>query len=380
MLAGTSTTGAGTTMTVEAEQGLAVGSGTNNNGANLILSSGPVGTGGSGGSSGNLQLNIGGTNNLTLTSGALNWASALTAVSLGQTSTSTAPGANFTISSQSTSQNSANAGNLVLQSGTSSTGTAGNITFNIGSTQELTLVDTTLSWAVGINGPIINQTTTTVNGATGNNLLIHAQTASTGSSTGGNLNLSSGSGQTAGNVNLQAGGSSALTVGQNTITLGANVANSSTVLQVSGTTNLTLTSALLTWATGITTPKISQANNTTNSATATSFTIQAANATGTTAVGGNLVCTSGSGTATDGYLLLQNGGTTVMSIGPNGILGPTSTKTGNYTINSGSTPDDIILCNQSAGITITLPVPAAGACYTIKDISGNAVTNNITIA
>jgi len=59
-----------------------------------------------------------------------------------------------------------------------------------------------------------------------------------------------------------------------------------------------------------------------------------------------------------------------------------TTKTANYTIDSGSLSggDEVILCNFSAGHTVTLPTPTGGRIITIKDISGTAATNNITIA
>lgn len=55
--------------------------------------------------------------------------------------------------------------------------------------------------------------------------------------------------------------------------------------------------------------------------------------------------------------------------------------TSSYTVNSGATPDKVILCNASAGITVTLPLsPSAGDTYKVKDKSGAANTNNITVS
>jgi len=62
-----------------------------------------------------------------------------------------------------------------------------------------------------------------------------------------------------------------------------------------------------------------------------------------------------------------------------GWIRTTRTITGSLTVDT-TTTDDIIFCNQSAGITITLPTPTNGRTLTIVDISGNAQTNNITIA
>ena len=52
----------------------------------------------------------------------------------------------------------------------------------------------------------------------------------------------------------------------------------------------------------------------TNSVTGKSFTIQGQNATGTTTVGGSVVVTSGTGTAFNGTVDLQTGGTTMLSV------------------------------------------------------------------
>jgi len=63
-----------------------------------------------------------------------------------------------------------------------------------------------------------------------------------------------------------------------------------------------------------------------------------------------------------------------------GLLSNTITKTTSYTIDSGSLPDHVILCNFSVAGSVTLPVPTAGRTLTIKDISGSAGTNNITVS
>jgi hypothetical protein len=55
------------------------------------------------------------------------------------------------------------------------------------------------------------------------------------------------------------------------------------------------------------------------------------------------------------------------------------TITSSFTVDSLGT-DYAILCNASSAITVTLPAPSAGRSLIIKDISGTAFTNNITIA
>ena len=56
----------------------------------------------------------------------------------------------------------------------------------------------------------------------------------------------------------------------------------------------------------------------------------------------------------------------------------TKTVTANYTVDT-TTTDDIILCNQTAAISIQLPSPTIGRTIVIKDRSGNAQTNPITL-
>lgn len=63
----------------------------------------------------------------------------------------------------------------------------------------------------------------------------------------------------------------------------------------------------------------------------------------------------------------------------NGGLKVTSrTITANLTIDT-TTTDYLIFCNQSGAINVTLPAPTNGRILIIKDISGTANTNNITM-
>lgn len=74
----------------------------------------------------------------------------------------------------------------------------------------------------------------------------------------------------------------------------------------------------------------------------------------------------------------QSGSTAIHSIN-GGLNRTTKTITANYTVDT-TTTDDIIYCNAAGAVSVTLPAPALGRSLTIKDISGNATTNNITIA
>lgn len=98
-----------------------------------------------------------------------------------------------------------------------------------------------------------------------------------------------------------------------------------------------------------------------------------------------LTTPTGSVTAVENFRVASTG----VTIGPQssstaihqingGLYRTTKTVTANYTVDT-TTTDDIILCNASGAINVTLPLPTAGRTLTIKDISGAATTNNITI-
>jgi trimeric autotransporter adhesin len=61
-----------------------------------------------------------------------------------------------------------------------------------------------------------------------------------------------------------------------------------------------------------------------------------------------------------------------------GVNRTTRTVTANYTVDT-TTTDDVILCNQTAAISIQLPNPVVGRTIVIKDRSGNAQTYPITL-
>ena len=80
-----------------------------------------------------------------------------------------------------------------------------------------------------------------------------------------------------------------------------------------------------------------------------------------------------------GVTLGAQSGSTDIHTTNGGRIRTTKTITANYTVDT-TTTDDIILCNQSGSITITLPPATIGRTIVIKDISGNAQTNTITLA
>ena len=167
-----------------------------------------------------------------------------------------------------------------------------NTIVSISGTSPIPVFPANLQWAIGTPSPLLSQADFTANSGDGYTLTIQAQNATGTTSTGGNLALTSGTGtSTAGNIQFQIG----------------------------GTTNLTLISSNLQWATGISSPIISQANNTNNSSVGQALTLQAQNATGLSSAGGALTLTSGTGTSIAGNIILQTGGSTKVSITPTSI-------------------------------------------------------------
>lgn len=83
--------------------------------------------------------------------------------------------------------------------------------------------------------------------------------------------------------------------------------------------------------------------------------------------------------ASTGITLGPQSSSTAIHQTSGGMRVTTRTITTNLTIDT-TTSDYIIFCNQSGAITITLPTPTDGRILIIKDISGTANTNNITIA
>lgn len=90
--------------------------------------------------------------------------------------------------------------------------------------------------------------------------------------------------------------------------------------------------------------------------------------TGNTAIAGNTASVATIGNASSSAIHVLNGAQRVT----------TRTITANLTIDT-TTTDWIIYCNQSGAINVTLPAPTNGRFVLIKDISGNAATNNITL-
>lgn len=230
-----------------------------------------------------------------------------------------------------------------------------------------------ITWASSTTAPGLGQVTNAV--GNGHTLTLTAQSSIAGSSSGGDVDLISGTGtSSSGDVNLTT--STASTVGHVNFNIGG------TLTAFVGPTALNLTNSInLLWTNTSTTPTIKQDNTSANNGQL--FTIQAQNATGF--VGGVLTLTSGTGT-TAGALNLQVGGTNTITISGNQnitLAGSISVRSVNpnsdYVIDSGPIPDYFVECNDSGPMNVTLPVPTRGRTLIIKDITGNAATNPITI-
>ncbi len=139
--------------------------------------------------------------------------------------------------------------------------------------------------------PLITQETDATNGITADTLTVSAQTASGTTTTGGGLDLRSGDGTTiAGNVNIRTGATARVTITPTVISLG---------------------NATLRFDETQVNPTIQQFADSTNSITADTLTVNAQNATGTTATGGKLLLASGTGTSRDGYVEIDRGTTKI---------------------------------------------------------------------
>lgn len=311
---------------------------------------------------------IGNTNSST---NFLSFASAVSGPTINQLDATSANGAILSIRAQNATGATNNGGNLLLSSGATVGGTAGSISLQIGNSSNLTTTLGLLSWASGLTTPTINQTSTSTNSATGNTLTIQSQNATGTTSTGGALNLTSGTGTTtAGSINIQTGGTTKLTISPTSFTqsggavsLTGNAASSFTtssgsltlsgatsiILNNNGVQQLSLTSASLQWATGITTPTINQA---TSAGAGTSFTVKAQSAGGSNNNGGNLVLESGAktGTGFDGYVLLQTGTSNTTQAFVSSALTGTMSAGG---LGIGSTPGTSPTISSGTGIPTT---------------------------
>lgn len=366
---------AGAILSVTAQQGQNVSGGTNNNGGDAQISGGAVGTGGSAGLAGRVKL--------------------------------IARGATYTFGQQSLfggTSNFIDVGGIGGLVGTSivSGSTAGDAYYEANGGAVKLLADGAVTAYFGTpsatGGVVVSvfssQTAVTykqddlaTTSATGAATLLQAQNATGTSSTGGSATVKSGTGTSQdGFIFLTQGAATPIKIGvQNLVGQGSKtyvdfgassggMAASSQLISCSygvgsdiyfftnaGTCHfgqggnldvLTVTSivGLNTTAITVNTAAASftfkQSDNTTNSATAATWTIQAPNATGTTATGGRMIIKSGTGTTSDGELDIFVGAGATTGIALHGSAGANNL---NLFANSGT-----ITCVSSGATLLTI--------------------------
>ncbi len=203
-----------------------------------------------------------------------------------------------------------------------------------------------------ITAPQIYQEDRSTNGGTAENLLISAQNETGTTSTGGTLDLRSGTGTTvAGSITLRTGSTTGFTVAPTLLTLAPG---GSTMLTISSTVSEFFTPTVR-FDNTVAAPFLIQEDRTTVSGTGETLTIHAQNETGTTSTGGALVLASGTGTSNNGYLTLKSGTTTVIEAQPTQLLiGDTSLTMIEVATLAGS-QDIISLCRGSALTATQMP-------------------------
>lgn len=135
------------------------------------------------------------------------------------------------------------------------------------------------------------------------------------------LDITLQSGNGAGFIKITSGGAFTLSNGSMAF---SNASGSGTGVTVTPTWN---GAASIAFGVSVTSAKLSQADNVTNSATAAGMTVQAANATGTAATGGDLILTSGTGTTAAGTAHIQSGGVDKITVAPTITTATSTVKT-----------------------------------------------------
>ena len=154
--------------------------------------------------------------------------------------------------------------------------------------------------------------------------------------------------------------------------------SNSTALCLGGNAYLTLNASdillgytSLAYAAAIAAPIFHQLDNTTNSATAAALIIQAANATGTTATGGNLILKSGTGTSTNGSILIQSGGTTKLKVSPTTLTSTCQTTTNSY--------DGYTTHSEVVSTSLLTTTTGANTIQTIATVTNSVMLIDCTI-
>jgi hypothetical protein len=269
------------------------------------------------------------------------------------TNGATAP--SFTVQAANATGTTSTGGDLNLTSGTGTTA-PGLLNLQLGgttkvqlSTTSVMLVPPSLRWGASVTAPVLDQGDNTTNGATAQPLSVRAQSATGTTSTGGSLDLRSGTGTSAdGDVTLRTGSTTRLS-------LSATLAAFSLVT--------------VQWSAAVLAPTLKQADNTTNGATAETLTVQAANATGTTSTGGSLTLSSGTGTTSAGSVRLAVGGSFVVVLTSTTVLVSVSTLSFSSTLTPLIKQNDLVT-NGATGAAFTVQAQnATGTTSTGGDLN-----------
>jgi hypothetical protein len=235
----------------------------------------------------------------------------------------------------------------------------------------------------------------TANGVDGYATAIRAQSATGTGSRGGNLILSSGTGTTAdGYVSLRAGTTEKLRVSASGTTmdgyLNLNALSIDGYIKVDGYT--TIDGYEITFDGYALAPAIRQSDMPISGLDGYTLTVRAQSSTVNPARGGNLILRSGDGYASgdgnfrDGYINMYSGPTEVLRVVPNKVYALTGQRVNLSDIASTPflVPDGyygMLIDTSATAITIVLPInPIKGDVYQVKDRTGNAGTNNITVS
>lgn len=220
--------------------------------------------------------------------------------------------------------------------------TGANHGFQVNSITTLELGDIYARFTANVVTPTITQVTPGA-GVSGQTLTVQAQNGGTGATTGGIASITSGTGGSfGGTVDLSTGGTLKVRIHPTTSSIAAN----SNTIQLFENKLRFDTSQVL--------PRVMQDDVTTSAATGTSLYFQAQNATGAGSTGGNAVISAGSGTSTNGNVLIQTGGINQIIVSPNltTILGNllVNGTTSSYASTVVDIADRVVHYNSSADI------------------------------
>ena len=335
------------------------GAGTNNAGSVFNTSTGTI-----------FDFQVASVSQVQITTSNINFDTSVSSPVISQNVTGGAVGQNLTLKAQDAG---GTGGNLDLTSGAAPT--AGNVNLKSGGTNKLIISPSSITSLVSpftfensVTNPVIQQNAA---GAAidGYELSVRAQNAGSGGSLGGNLILTSGSGSTRDGYVI--------------------IKNNNTIKATFAATQFTLAVKTKAFDGNIQNPVITQLDGN-STLDGYSLTIKSQSSTAPSHLGGDLIIASGDGYSgdgsfRDGYVKMFAGSVEQARVIPNKFVTLTGQRTKLTHINSGTdgyiqTNDYIIMVDTTAARQIHLPTnPIEGDTYQVKDKTGTANANNITI-